>query len=106
VKEAKLKMIQAEIAAERAAALGRSGARLRAALDALRDFGAASGAGQRRRRLVFEAADACLAYVIHRESLGSALQDVQRIRRDYEVPAEVWNCMGAVDCTDSHGADV
>ncbi len=94
--------VEKEVAAERAAALGLAARRLRGAVQALQKFDAAAGpaarkAGDARRtRLVEKAAEACHAYVVQRELLGFGREDAPAIRREYEVPAEVWNRMGAV----------
>jgi hypothetical protein len=94
MRENKLKAIEAEIAGERAEGLARSGSRLRSALDALHRFD--SGAGKApvsRDRLVEMAAHACWAYVVQRELIG--LHDLEYIKTEYAVPAEVWRRMGA-----------
>jgi uncharacterized protein DUF6665 len=93
--------IEKEIAAERAAALGLAARRLRTALQALRKFDADAGSGAarsdaRRTRLVQKASEACHAYVLQRELLGFGREDAALVRREYEVPPEVWNRMGAV----------
>ena len=90
-KEKKLAAVQAEIAAERAAALGRTEARLTKALDAVRRFDAGELKGKQRERLLDDAAEACLSYVVQREAIG--LPAVE-IRNDYCVTDEIWNRMG------------
>lgn len=84
--------VESEIAAERAAALGRTEIRLKKALEAIRRFDAGERKGKKRERLVSEASEACLGYVVQREMLGLPAADVQK---DYGVPDEVWNRMGA-----------
>jgi hypothetical protein len=93
--------VEKEIAAERAATLGLAARRLRAALQALRKFDAETSAGTRksdagRTRLVQKASEACHAYVMQRELLGFGREDVALVRREYAVPPEVWNRMGAM----------
>jgi hypothetical protein len=96
--EKSLDSIQHEIAGERAGALGRSGRRLRVALDALQRFdGSVADAQQSdrvgRSKLVQIASDAFWLYVVQREALG--LVDVEYVRREYGVPAEVWRYAGS-----------
>jgi hypothetical protein len=97
VKEKKLSAVQSEIAAERAAALGRADTRLKKALDAVRLFDAGELKGKKRERLLFEASEACLGYVVQREALGLPVSD---IRADYCVTDEIWNRMGATASAD------
>jgi hypothetical protein len=89
-----------EIAQETAAALGRMGRALEAALARLREFDAAhppsdapSSARQARRTLVMEAGHALWMFVVQREACG--LRDSRTVMRDYDVPGEVQRCMGA-----------
>ena len=93
--------IEKEIAAERAAALGMAARRLRATLQALKKFDAEASAGTRkghasRTPLVQKATEACHAYVMQRELLGFGREDAALVRREFDVPPEVWNRMGAV----------
>jgi len=93
-----------EIAQEQAAALGRLGRALEAALAALsrhdradtaRDGDAAyrpSPAAPSRQRLVEEASDALWCFIVQREACG--LRDQRLVLREYGVPAEVRNRMG------------
>jgi hypothetical protein len=89
-----------EIAQEQAAALGRMGRALEAALARLREFDAVpradatTPARQARRRLVAEAGHALWMFVVQREACG--LRDSRAVMRDYHVPREVQQCMGAV----------
>ena len=79
-----------EIAQEQVAALGRAGRALEAALAAL----AASGErGAMRAKLVQDASDALWCFIVQREAIG--LRDPRPVLRDYGVPAEVHNRMGA-----------
>jgi hypothetical protein len=94
-----------EIAQEQAAALGRLGRALEAALaalsrydraDAERDGNAANRplpASRQRQRLVQEASDALWCFIVQREACG--LRDQRLVIRAYGVPAEVQNRMGA-----------
>jgi hypothetical protein len=93
--------IEVELAAEKAAALGESGKRLRAALEKLRQFkgGAQDLQGRpdgsqapARRELVELAGEAFWSYIVQREALG--LYDEEEIARDYGVTDEVRNHMG------------
>jgi hypothetical protein len=93
-----LDLIETEIIAEQASALGRLGRGLEAALQALRDFDAAhaaapSDAGWRHRAaLVAEAGYALWLFVVQREACG--LRDSRAVMRDYMVPTEVQLRMG------------
>ena len=87
-----------EIAQEKASTLGRLGRALEAALAALRDFDAqpreaSAEARQTRRALVMDAGHALWLFVVQRESLG--LRDTRQLMRDYRVPGEVQNHIGA-----------
>ena len=87
-----------EIAQEKAATLGRLGRGLEAALEKLRAFDDAlaemtTEVRRERRRLVAEAGHALWLFVVQREALG--LRDTRMLMRDYRVPAEVFNRMGA-----------
>jgi hypothetical protein len=90
-KEKKLAAVEAEIAAERAAALGRTERRLKKALEAIHRFDAGELKGKKRDRLLDDASEACLSYVVQREALGLPSADV---RSQYGVSDEVWNRMG------------
>jgi hypothetical protein len=95
-----------EIVQEQAAALGRLGRALEAALAALSNYDRAqaepgddaararSGASA-RARLVQDASDALWCFIIQREACG--LRDWRLIVREYGVPAEVQNRMGVFD---------
>ena len=93
-----------ELAQEQAVALGRMGRALEEALAKLREFdaahprsGAQASAQQARRTLVTEAGHALWMFVVQREACG--LRDSRTVMRDYEVPGEVQQCMGAVIVT-------
>ncbi len=101
---APIDVLNYEIAQEKAIALGRMGRALEEALAKLREFDAAhprSGAlpssQQARRFLVMEAGHALWMFVVQREACG--LRDSRAIMRDYDVPGEVQQCMGAVPAT-------
>jgi len=87
-----------EIAQEQAAALGRLGRALEAALAALARFDAERPAplspDDRKARvaLVADAGGALWHFVVQRESCG--LRDARTVMRDYRVPAEVQGRMG------------
>src|SRR5262245_12919787 len=86
-----------EVAQEMAAALGRLGRRLEAALAALAQFDPANVTDAEarirdRRMLVAEAGDALWHFVVRREACG--LRDTRQIMRDYRVPPEVQYRMG------------
>ena len=92
--EKALKSVEHEIAGEKAGAIGRSGRRLRAALDNLQRFDERVGSHARladpvaRAKLVEVAADAFWSYVVQREVMG--LVDADYVRREYGVPYEIW----------------
>ena len=90
-----------ELLQEQAAALGRMGRALEAALAKLREFdaahpraGAPASAQRARRTLVIEASYALWMFVVQREASG--LRDSGTIMRDYDVPGEVQQRMGPV----------
>jgi hypothetical protein len=95
MKEKKVAAVQAEIAAERAAALGLSEGKLRRTLSALREFDPTRKARRTRAQLVDDAAEACLAYVVQREAMGIGAHNMRIVLAEYEIPDEVWNRMGA-----------
>jgi len=83
-----------EIVQEQAAALGRMGRALEAALAKLREFDAAyphagtpASAQGGRRTLVMEAGHALWMFVVQREACG--LRDSRSVMHDYNVPLEV-----------------
>lgn len=88
-----------EFAQEKAATLGRLGRELERALERLREYdnGLSSGlsglARAQRKALVAEAAIALWHLVVQREAIG--LRDASRLMRDYDVPPEVRNSIGA-----------
>ena len=95
-----------EIVEEQAAALGRMGRALEAALAKLREFdaahpraGAPASAQQARRTMVMEAGHALWMFVVQREACG--LRDSRTVIRDYSVPGE---CPGRGAAT--HGGGI
>jgi hypothetical protein len=90
-----------EIVQEQAAALGRMGRALEAALAKLREFdaanpraGAPASVQQARRTLVREAGHALWMFVVQREACG--LRDSRTLMHNYNVPGEVQQRMGVV----------
>jgi hypothetical protein len=93
-----LESVEKEIAGEQAAALGRSGRKLRTALDKLRRYDESVSVPRRgretpsvREKLVEVAGEALWSYVVQREAIG--LIDADYIRREYAVPPDVWQHM-------------
>jgi len=84
---------EVEIRAEQAAALGRGGRDVEAALRRLRDFDATGRGPTPRADLVAAAADAVWGFLVHRELCG--LRDRDAVIRDYAIPAEVLCRLGA-----------
>ena len=83
--------IEHEIDEEKAGALGRSGRKLRAALDNLQRFDRNRAGVQRadpvaRDKLLEAASDAFWLYVVQREALG--LNDPEYICQEYGVPPQ------------------
>jgi hypothetical protein len=79
-----------EIAAEKAASLGRAGERVERSLRLLREKGADAAA---RPLLLRDAAEAVYAYFIQRELCG--LRRHQDVIREYGIPNEVLARLGA-----------
>lgn len=97
ISERNVDSVQAEIAQEKAAALGRVATRLEEALARLREFDAApdaAGDAAQRGRLVAAAGEALWYCVVQREACG--LRDVEATLREYRVPREVYLRMGPV----------
>ncbi len=84
-----------EIAQAQASALGRLGRALEAALAALSEYDGAKNpeCGGARPKLVQDAADALWCFMVQRESIG--LRDPRPVIREYRVPAELQNRVGA-----------
>lgn len=81
--------LEAEILAEKASALGRSGRAVERALEALRR----ARADEDRRLLAYRAADAVQAFFIQRELMGLRRHDEAVAR--YAIPREVLAKIGA-----------
>jgi hypothetical protein len=91
---ARLDALDYEIAQEQVSAFGRMGRALEAALAALAEYDRDCGEKDAvRARLVHDASDALWCFVVQREAIG--LRDPRPVIRDYRVPAEVHNRMGA-----------
>ncbi|MDR7219643.1 DUF6665 family protein [Aminobacter aminovorans] len=88
--EQTLNVLEYELLAEKAAALGRSGDRVG---EAMAKLTAHQGDTERRRVLVKAAADAVYAYFIQRELCGLRKHD--DAIRDYAIPREVLVRLGA-----------
>jgi Family of unknown function (DUF6665) len=96
-----------EIVQEQAAALGRLGRALEAALAALSNYDRAhvargakpaaltSSGTSVRAELVQDASDALWCFIVQREACG--LRDSRLVMREYGVPAEVRNRMGVFE---------
>jgi hypothetical protein len=84
-----LDVLEYELVQEQAAALGRMGRALEAALAELREFDAGASASDRgaRHALVTAAGKALWMFVVQREACG--LHDSRMLARDYNVPGEV-----------------
>jgi len=95
-KAAKLAAVESEIARERAESLSRGAQRLRSSLDNLRQFDAGQPTQMSREQLLHDASSACLSYLVQREIMGFGAQDAHAIRKDFAVPGDVWNRMGAI----------
>jgi hypothetical protein len=96
-KEDRLKDVTLELRKERADALGIAGRRLKRAVEALAEFDSRphkTTNSKRRGRLLHDAAGALLGYVIQKEALGAADNDL--VTEVYGVTPEMWNLMGAL----------
>jgi hypothetical protein len=87
-----LAALQAELAGETAASLGRAGREVEASLERLRAFDAEAPAAGDRRELVQAAARAVWAYWVQREACG--LVDHRQVIREQRIPREVLNRVG------------
>jgi hypothetical protein len=87
-------VLEAEMAAEQASALGRTGRDLELAMEALNVFDADGGGPKAERAaLVQTAADAAWNYFVQRECVG--VNDHRLAIRDYAIPRDVLNRVGA-----------
>jgi hypothetical protein len=84
-------VLDAEILAEKAAALGRAGEAVEKTLTALRD---SDPQAAHRDLLLTAAADAVWAFFIQRELCG--LRDQQQVIADYAIPGAVLARLGAM----------
>jgi antitoxin component of MazEF toxin-antitoxin module len=82
-------VLRYELVQEQAASLGRVGRKAEAALAALRDH----PGGEGRAQALAAAADAVWCFFVQREVMG--LRDRAQVIRDYEIPREVLNRIGA-----------
>ncbi len=101
-----VKLLEQEFAQERAAALGRVGRALEAALSALAELDNSRSEQEfsrprrdKRSALVEQASVALWHFVVQREACG--LPDMRQVLRDYRVPAEVAARMGAMPSSPS-----
>ncbi|WP_309646317.1 DUF6665 family protein [Phenylobacterium sp.] len=85
--------IEAEIMAEKGAALGRAGHRVEVTLAALKAFDAGEAVGVERSSLVKDAATAVWYYFIQREACG--IRDQKPAIAHYAIPREVLMRLGA-----------
>lgn len=92
VSEALHSGIVREIAAEKAAALGRAGRRLENALSRLAATSSDTAHDSDRRERVMEASEALYYYIVQREACG--LRDAAEVFREFAVPREVIARMG------------
>jgi hypothetical protein len=86
-------VLDAELLAERAAALGRGGRDMEAALKRLRDHDAGGTDIVPRAELLAAAVDAVWGFLIHRELCG--LRDRDQVIREHDIPREVLCRLGA-----------
>lgn len=87
-------VLEYELMAERADALGRHGLKVEKALAALTGFDRDRGRPEERQRLLDEAADVVWAFLIQREICG--LGDSRDAVRRYGIPGEVMARLGIV----------
>jgi hypothetical protein len=89
--ETGLSVLEAEVASERAVALGRLGREVQSSLARL----AAAAPGDARAPLVRAAAQTVWSYFVQREACG--LLDHTAVVADYAIPPEVLARVGAMD---------
>jgi hypothetical protein len=92
--DAAFNLLQYDMLAEQAAALGHHARLVERSMAALHAF-APSGDPEARRPLVKAAAQAVWAYFVQREACG--LRDHRQVIRDYAIPDEVLARLGAMD---------
>lgn len=88
-----LSVLEAELFAERASSLGRTGREVEVSLERLRAFDAGESTGD-RRALVRDAAKAVWSYWVQREACG--LVDHRQVIREQRIPREVLNRLGVL----------
>lgn len=89
-----LSVLEAELVAETAASLGRTGREVELSLERLRAFDAGDAGLGDRRELVRAAARAVWAYWVQREACG--LVDHRQVIREQRIPREVLNRVGGL----------
>ncbi|ACP27311.1 hypothetical protein NGR_c35890 [Sinorhizobium fredii NGR234] len=87
-------VLEYELMAERADALGRHGLKVEKAIAALNGFDRERNRPEERQRLLDDAADAVWAFLIQREICG--LRDSRDAVRRYGIPNEVMARLGIV----------
>jgi hypothetical protein len=87
-------VLEYELMAERADALGRHGLKVEKAIASLTGFDRDRGSAEERQRLLDEAADAVWAFLIQREICG--LRGSRDAVRRYGIPKEVMARLGIV----------
>jgi hypothetical protein len=86
-------LLDHELLAEKAAALGRMGGRVEASLERLREHDRAGADPASRQGLLAEAADAVWCFFVQRELCG--LKDQSAVIAQYAIPREVLVRLGA-----------
>jgi hypothetical protein len=87
-------VLEYEMQAERAAALGRQGVKVEAALAALNAWDEGCDSAEKHENLLFDAADAVWAFFIQREMCG--MRNNRDIIKRYGIPKEVLARVGTV----------
>jgi uncharacterized protein DUF6665 len=93
--DAAFNVLEADLLAEKASALGHQGRLVEETMAALRAFDAAPGDPKERARLVRKAARVVWAFLVQRELCG--LRDQRQVVRDYGIPGEVLARLGAME---------
>ena len=86
-------VLEYEMRAEQASALGRQGLKMEAALAALNAWNGETQDAEMRKQLVWAASDAVWAFFIQREMCG--LRNGRDIIKRYQIPGEVLASVGA-----------
>jgi hypothetical protein len=87
-------ILDTELLAEKASALGDAERKVLVALAALRAFDAGGGDGVERPELVYAASQAVWGFFVQRELCG--LRDQKAVIRDMAIPGEVLLRLGAI----------